>query len=66
MTRKYIENWFVWIAVDVFYIAMFTFKHLYLTALLYAVFIFVCTLGYLEWKRSLMPSSQFAVRSSQT
>ena len=54
MTRKYLENWFVWIAVDVFYIAMFIFKDLYLTALLYAIFIFVCTLGYLEWKRSLL------------
>ena len=65
MTRKYIENWWVWIAVDVFYIAMFAFKHLYLTAVLYAVFIGVCWFAYLEWKRSLAPSSQLAVRSSQ-
>ena len=54
MTRKYLENWFVWIAVDVFYIAMFCYKALYLTALLYAIFIVVCTFGYLEWKRSLL------------
>jgi nicotinamide mononucleotide transporter len=66
MTKKYIENWWLWIAVDVFYVAMFTFKHLYLTALLYAVFIGVCWFAYVEWRRSLVPSSQFAVRSSQT
>ena len=53
MTRKYLENWLLWIAVDVFYIAMFCYKHLYLTALLYAVFIGVCTMGYLEWRRDV-------------
>ena len=53
MTKKYLENWLLWIAVDVFYIAMFCFKHLYLTALLYAVFIGVCTMGYLEWRRDV-------------
>jgi nicotinamide mononucleotide transporter len=63
MTKKYIENWWLWIAVDVFYIAMFTFKHLYLTAVLYAVFIGVCWFAYVEWRRDL--SSQLAVRSSQ-
>ncbi|HEY6842545.1 MAG TPA: nicotinamide riboside transporter PnuC [Thermoanaerobaculia bacterium] len=63
MTKKYIENWFVWIAVDVFYIAMFIFKHLYLTAALYAIFIGVCWFAFVEWRHSL--GSQFAVRGSQ-
>jgi len=61
MTRKYLENWFVWIGVDVFYIAMFTFKHLYLTALLYAVFIGVCWLGYVEWRSDQVGRSPLAV-----
>jgi nicotinamide mononucleotide transporter len=65
MTKKYIENWFVWIVVDVFYVAMFVFKHLYLTAILYVIFIGVCWFAYVEWKRSLPESSRFAVRSSQ-
>ena len=53
MTKKYIENWWVWIAVDVFYVAMFTFKHLYLTAVLYVIFIGVCWFAYVEWRSSL-------------
>jgi nicotinamide mononucleotide transporter len=53
MTRKYLENWLLWIAVDIFYIAMFCFKHLYLTAGLYAVFIGVCAMGYVEWRRDV-------------
>jgi nicotinamide mononucleotide transporter len=52
MARKYLENWLIWIAVDVFYIAMYSYKHLYVTAVLYAAFIVVCSLGYVQWKRS--------------
>jgi len=53
MTRKILENWAVWVAVDVVYIAMFIFKQLYLTAGLYAVFLVLAVMGYVQWKRSL-------------
>lgn len=52
ITRKILENWLVWIAVDVVYIGMFIFKHLYLTAGLYAVFFVLAVMGYLEWRRA--------------
>jgi nicotinamide mononucleotide transporter len=52
LTRKYLENWIVWIAVDVVYVGMFIFKHLYMTAGLYVVFIALCARGYFEWKKS--------------
>jgi nicotinamide mononucleotide transporter len=60
MARKYLENWFIWIAVDVFYIGMYSFKHLYVTAGLYAVFIGVCVMGLIEWKQSLGAESDGA------
>jgi len=53
MARKYIENWYLWITVDVFYIAMYTSKHLYVTAVLYALFIAPCVLGVVEWRRAI-------------
>jgi len=53
MARKFIENWYIWIVVDVFYIAMFVFKHLYPTAVLYAAFIGACTLGLVQWRRAV-------------
>ena len=53
MTRKILENWAVWVAVDVVYVGMFIFKHLYLTAGLYAVFFGLAVTGYVQWKRSL-------------
>jgi nicotinamide mononucleotide transporter len=53
MTRKLLENWLVWIAVDVLYVGMFVFKGLYLTAGLYAVFLALAVRGYLDWRRSM-------------
>lgn len=53
MTKKKLENWLVWIAVDVLYVGMFIFKGLYLTAGLYLVFLALAVKGYLDWRRSM-------------
>ena len=53
MTKKKLENWIVWIVVDVMYVGMFIFKHLYLTAGLYAVFLVLAVRGYIDWRRSM-------------
>ena len=53
MTRKLLENWLLWVVVDVAYIAMFVFKGLYLTAANYAIYLVLAAMGYLAWKRSL-------------
>ena len=53
MTRKLLENWLVWIAVDVLYVGMFIFKGLYLTSGLYAVFLALAVRGYIDWRRSM-------------
>ena len=53
MARKILENWLVWVAVDVVYIGMFVYKSLVLTAVLYAVFLVLAVMGYFQWKKSL-------------
>ena len=53
MTKKLLENWLVWITVDVLYVGMFIFKGLYLTAGLYAVFLGLAVKGYIDWRRSM-------------
>jgi nicotinamide mononucleotide transporter len=58
MTRKILENWAVWMAVDVVYVGMFIYKHLYLTAALYTVFFVLAAMGYVQWKRSLAGREQ--------
>ncbi len=57
MTKKLLENWLVWIAVDVLYVGMFLFKGLYVTAGLYAVFLALAVRGYVDWRRSMVAPS---------
>jgi nicotinamide mononucleotide transporter len=51
LNRKLLENWYFWIVVDVLYIPMYAYKELYLTSLLYVVFLAMATMGLLEWQR---------------
>jgi nicotinamide mononucleotide transporter len=53
LTRKCLENWLVWVAVDVIYVGLFLATGLWLTAGLYAVFLVLASLGYVQWKRTL-------------
>lgn len=55
--RKWIENWVLWLAVDVCYVAMYAYKSLFLTAGLYVVFFGLAVIGYVEWRRSLETKS---------
>lgn len=58
MTKKKLENWLIWIFVDVLYVGMYVFKDLYVTAGLYAVFLVLAVRGYLDWRRSMtMPAA---------
>ncbi|MCZ8203916.1 nicotinamide riboside transporter PnuC [Gemmatimonas sp.] len=57
MTRKLLENWLLWIAVDVAYIGLFVNRGLPLTALLYAVFLCLAALGYVQWRKTLAPAA---------
>ncbi len=52
-TRKLLEAWLVWLAVDVFYVGMFAYKGLYPTAGLYAIFLYLAVRGFVEWRRSM-------------
>jgi nicotinamide mononucleotide transporter len=55
MTRKILENWIVWIAVDVVYVPMFISQRLYATAMLYSAFLVLAVMGFVEWRRSVVP-----------
>jgi nicotinamide mononucleotide transporter len=59
-TRKLLEAWGVWIAVDVIYVGMFAYKALHLTAALYALFLYLAARGHIEWRRSLVGGAEAA------
>src|SRR5262245_462310 len=51
--RKLIENWLVWLAVNVFSVGLFAYKGLWLTALLYALFAALSVAGWRAWRAHL-------------
>jgi len=50
LAKRFIENWYLWIAVDVMYVGVFFYKEVYLTAGLYLLFFFMAIQGYRKWK----------------
>ena len=53
LTRKTIENWHLWIILDLLYIGLYVHKNLYLTAVMYGLFALLAFVGLLTWKKSL-------------
>jgi nicotinamide mononucleotide transporter len=53
MTRKKLENWLLWIFVDIIYIPLYIHKNLLATSVLYFAFLFIAVQGYIDWKKTL-------------
>lgn len=48
--RKLIENWPVWVGVNLVSIALFAYKGLWLTVILYAIFAVLALVGWQRWR----------------
>ncbi len=51
LARKVLENWLIWVFVDVIYVIVYTAKHLHLTAGMYALYLIIAASGYRDWRR---------------
>lgn len=51
LNRKWIQNWFVWIGVDVVIIGISIVTGLWVIAALYLLFIGLCVFGFTSWRR---------------
>ena len=51
LARKYIEQWWVWLVVDITSCALYIYKELYFTAALYALYAIIAIFGYRKWKQ---------------
>ena len=51
LARKKVENWHVWVAVDVLYVGLYVYKDLHVTAVLYAIFVVLAARGLQSWSK---------------
>ena len=52
-SRRFIQNWYLWVLVDVVYVPMYYANGQTVTAVLYALFLILCLNGYRSWKAEL-------------
>ena len=53
LARKYLEQWFVWIVVDVVTSVLYFYKDIPFKASLYALYVVIAVLGYFKWKQMM-------------
>ena len=53
LARKMIEQWLIWIVVDLVSMGMYVYKGLYFYAFLFLVYTIGAVIGYYEWRKSL-------------
>ena len=51
LARKVLENWLIWVFVDVIYVGVYIFKGLHLTAIMFAIYVGIALMGYIDWKK---------------
>ncbi len=54
LSRKILENWLVWVGVNICYVGLFFYQALYVYAGLYVVLFFLAGKGFLDWRRSMV------------
>jgi nicotinamide mononucleotide transporter len=54
LSRRYLQSWYLWIAVDVLAIGLFYSRGLEPTAALYVIFLGLAITGLIQWRRATM------------
>lgn len=53
LARKLIENWLVWIFADALCVALYVYKGLYPTAILFVIYTVMAGVGYWQWRKKM-------------
>jgi nicotinamide mononucleotide transporter len=61
LARKILEHWLVWIVVDTVAAALYFYKGLYPSCLLYVIYALIAVTGYFQWKKDLTGNGESAV-----
>lgn len=58
LARKYVEQWLIWIVVDIVTCALYFYKDIPFKASLYALYVVIAVMGYYKWKRMMLKEQQ--------
>lgn len=58
LAYKYLEQWLVWLVVDVVCCILFIYKGLYPTTILYGLYAIIAVFGYLKWKKMILKTDE--------
>ena len=53
LAKKVLQNWIIWVVVDVVAVNVYLYKELYFTAIMFFVFLLLCIKGYFDWRRQV-------------
>lgn len=53
LARKYLEQWFVWIIVDIVTCCLYFYKDIPFKASLYGLYVIIAVFGYFKWKKTI-------------
>lgn len=53
LSRKYVEQWWIWFVVDAEFACLYVYKDIPFTAALYALYTAMCVAGYINWKKQI-------------
>ena len=62
LARKYLEQWFVWIVVDIVTSVLYYHKDIPFKASLYALYVVIAVLGYFKWRKMMEKTEPQLVR----
>ena len=54
LAHKYLEQWFIWIAVDIVTCVLYFYKDIPFKASLYGLYVVIAVLGYLKWRKMVV------------
>ncbi|MBO4753303.1 MAG: nicotinamide mononucleotide transporter [Bacteroidales bacterium] len=63
LAHKYLEQWAIWIAVDIVTCILYFYKDIPFKASLYALYVIIAIFGYFKWKRMMEEQEQMSIPS---
>ncbi|MDJ0928057.1 MAG: nicotinamide riboside transporter PnuC [Gammaproteobacteria bacterium] len=58
VARKILENWFYWFAIDSLSVYLYINRGLFITALLFVLYLVLIVVGYQAWRRSMLTAAR--------